>query len=129
VDQVTITNLHSVWDSGLLEEHLREIKKTPAEYAAMLNQRFQSEKTRDTDVAKWVWESHAAGIETTYGAMQPLIPLEPVDAATDCSAENAKVYALRIHLGRSYLDQAVPAIDRQLARAGFRLAALLNAIW
>jgi hypothetical protein len=129
LDAVTISNLHSVWDSGLLEEHLREIKKTPSEYAAILNQRFQSEKTRDSDVAKWVWESHAAGIDTTYAAMQPLIPLEPVDAATDCNAENAKVYALRIHLGRDYLDKSVPVIDRELAKAGFRLAALLNAIW
>jgi hypothetical protein len=119
LDSVTISNLHSVWDSGLLEEHLREIKKTPAEYAAILNQRFRADKTGDTDVAVWVWESHKAGIETTYGAMQPLIPLEPVDAATDCNAENAKVYALHIHLGREYLDKSVPVIDRQLAQAGF----------
>jgi len=129
LDTVTITNLHSAWDSGLLEEHLREIKKTPAEYAAILNQRYQPDKASDLNVAKWVWESHKAGIETTYGAMQPLIPLEPVDATTDCNAENAKVYALHIHLGREYLDKAIPVIDRQLAKAGFRLAALLNAIW
>jgi len=133
LDSVTISNLHSVWDSGLLEAHLREIRKTPAEYAAILNQRFQSEKAqwapRDADVAAWVWESHKAGIDTTYGAMQPLIPLEPVDGPTDCNAGNAKIYALHIHLGREYLDQSSVVIDRELAKAGFRLAAMLNAIW
>jgi hypothetical protein len=133
VDSPTISNLHSVWDSGLLEEHFRNIRKTPAEYAAMLNQRFAAQKAQwapvNADVATWVWESHAAGIQTTYGAVQPLIPLEPADAATDCTAENAKIYSLHVRLGREYLDKSLPVIDRELAKAGFRLAAMLNSIW
>jgi hypothetical protein len=136
IDAVTISNLHSVWDSGLLEEHLRQVHKTPAEYAALLNQRFQPEKAQwaphfsgNEDVTKWVWESHAAGIDTTYGAIQPAIPMEPANGATDCNAENAKVYAEHIRLGSDYLEKAIPVIDKELAKAGYRLAALLNSIW
>ena len=77
----------------------------------------------------WVWESHAAGVETTFGALHPGIPAEPETGKTDCNAESAKVYALQIHLGPDYLEKTAPVIDQQIAKAGFRLAAMLNAIW
>jgi len=133
MDSVTISNLHSVWDSGLLGERLRKIGKTSVEYAAILNQRYSAQKAewapQNADVSKWVWESHAAGIATTYNAIQPSIPLEASSAPTDCNAENAKIYAMRVQLGEDYLDKAIPVIDQELAKAGYRLAAMLNAIW
>ena len=47
----------------------------------------------------------------------------------DCNAETLKVYKLDIHLGPDYVAKAVPVIDEQIAKAGFRLAATLNEIW
>ena len=133
MDSVTISNLHSTWDSGILEQHLRKIGKSPAEYAQFLNNRFEAQRPewapKEANVAKWVAESHAAGIATTYNAMDTPLPLAPAHGATDCNAENAKVYAMHIHLNEKYVDASIPVIDRELAKAGYRLAAMLNALW
>lgn len=131
LDQVSISNLHSAWDSGLLEERLQSSHETAVQLAGELARRFAP--TRNTwsggDAQSWAWESHAAGIRTTYGGLRPPIPEEPVSGKTDCSAESQKVYALHIHLDREYAGAADPVIDEQLAKAGFRLAKILNEIW
>ncbi len=132
-NSVAISNLHSIWDSGLIEEHLRDVHETPAQYAAGLNQRFAAEKNGwappTADVPAWIWEGHALANETTFGALQPQIPVQPDSGKTDCNAESEKVYLLHIHLGKEYMERAMPVIDQQLAKAGFRLAAMLNEIW
>ncbi len=132
LDAASISNLHSIWDSGLLEQHLRDLHQTVAQYAASLNQRFAAEKAKwapsPADVNTWVWESHAAGNRVTFGAIEPPIPMEPETGKTDCNAESAKVYALHVHLNQAYLNKATPVIDEQIAKAGFRLAEMLNEI-
>ena len=133
LNSITISNLHSIWDSGLIEEHLRVLQETPAQYAASLDQRFAAQKAgwspQPTDVPAWIWEIHALGNETVFGALQPPIPVQPDQGKTDCNAESEKVYMLHIHLDKTYMDKASPVIDQQLAKAGFRLAAMLNEIW
>jgi hypothetical protein len=132
LDAVTISNLHSIWDSGLLEKRLKKARQEPEQFAAALNRKFASDRTawtKDMNPGRWVWEIHEAGVETTYGALQPAIPLQPVNRRTDCNAESATVWKLHIRLGPDYEKAAGPVIDQQLAKAGFRLAAFLNEIW
>ena len=128
---VSISNLHSIWDSGLIEQRLRDAKETAAQYAADLNKRFQARRAEwsTTDVNAWAWQSHALANGVVYGALEPPIPVESASGKTDCNAESLKVYQLQVHPGRDYERKALPVIDEQLARAGFRLAAVLNAIW
>jgi nuclease S1 len=94
------TNLHAVWDFGLLDkrtydwgEHVRRLEETwPA----------GSLVPEGGSPADWAWQAHEAAIRSAY-------PM-PEDRRLD----------------GAYLDAALPVVDLQLARAGARLARLLN---
>jgi len=72
--------------------------------------------------------SHAFAVAD--GDLKPRIPVESATAGladqSVCAAEHAKVAALRISIGDNYAAQAMPIIREQLAKAGYRLAGLLN---
>jgi len=123
-------NLHSIWDYKLIEHQLALQKKTQPAYADALNARFNARyatMTKGNDPVAWAWEGHAIAVSTAYGALQPGIPVETPNAKIVCNAERDKVQALHIAIGDAYFAKAMPVIDDQLATAGFRLAALLNA--
>ncbi len=94
-------NLHAVWDAGLIER--RGLK--PSEYARRLTRQIDrgsvSRMERGT-VVDWVLESHRAAVETSYQ-----LPPDRV-------------------LGDDYADKALPVVDEMLAKAGVRLAKILN---
>ena len=69
----------------------------------------------------------------TYGDLLPRISVEPATAVPAdrdaCNAEREKVAALHISIGgpgHPYAALAMTAIREQLAKAGYRLAGLLN---
>ena len=127
------TNLHTLWDSGLIDAALSERGLTAEELAEHLDVRYRKDSeawgSREADLERWVWEVHQVAIETTYGKLHPAIPVEPADASSDCSAETARVRALNIVAGRDYQGAAMEVIEPLLARAGYRLAGLLNELW
>jgi len=106
---------------------------TAEELAEHLDVRYRKDSegwgSREADLERWVWEVHQVAIETTYGKLHPAIPVEPADASSDCSAETARVRALNIVAGRDYQGAAMEVIEPLLARAGYRLAWLLNELW
>ena len=123
-------NLHSIWDYKLIQHQLVLQKKTQPAYADALSARFDARyaaMTKGNDPVAWAWEGHAIAISTAYGALQPGIPVEAPNPKSVCNAERDKVQALHIAIGDAYFAKAMPVIDEQLATAGFRLAALLNA--
>jgi hypothetical protein len=70
------------------------------------------------------WESKQLARADIYDALQ--IPIEPCAPATDsCSNAPARV----VELNAAYMNHAETIAGRQLAKAGFRLASLLNGIW
>jgi nuclease S1 len=94
-------NLHAVWDSGILEEHDRDAHH----YAERLNVWLKSQPEgvfQDGSVADWAMESHQIAKEHVY-----MLP------------DNRK-------LGEGYYRANAPVVDQQLAKAGVRLAQLLN---
>jgi hypothetical protein len=100
----TSTNLHSVWDSRMLEF----LGLSYSEYTAFLD--FASAE----QIAAWT-----AGDYVSWSA--------------DAMAARPTVYALpdaepgtTPRLGWDYLDAATPIIEAQLLKAGLRLAAVLN---
>jgi nuclease S1 len=117
-------DLHAVWDSTIarrLEESGGTIDATPH----MLEQ-YAEEKAHDAwipghteDIA---WESNQIARSDIYAALQ--IPVEPCEpAAAICSNEP------EVELSSAYMDHADMIAGHQLAKAGFRLASLLNEIW
>lgn len=125
-------NLHAIWDYKLIQHQLELDKLSQPAYADTLNGRFSARyaaltKGKPDDAVAWAWDAHAIAISIVYGALQPGIPVETPDSKTACAAERDKVQALHIAIGDAYFGKAMPVIDEQLATAGFRLAALLNA--
>ena len=128
-----VTNLHALWDSGILESFLLESHLSQEDFARQLDSRyrdrFQEWGSKNRDLDQWAWEVHEVGARITYGALVPRIPVEPAGGPSDCAAESAKVRALNIVIGKDYEQTAMGAIGPLLTRAGFRLAELLNQVW
>ena len=98
------TNLHSLWDSGMI----RRTKKSWSEYAKELaanitpHQRIQY---GTLNPVVWATESHKLAVNNAYAI--------PKDG----------------RIGQEYLDTNIPVIERRLSVAGVRLAVLLNAVF
>jgi len=94
-------NLHAVWDSGIVEA----LDPDARHYAERLNEWLASEPEGTYDngsVVDWAMESHDIAKDHAYALPQ-----------------NRK-------LGAEYYQANVPVVDQQLAKAGVRLARLLN---
>lgn len=105
------TNLHAVWDTGLI--NLSD--ETEAARADRLLADVRSRPpAAGLDVVKWAEESHALAEARVY-AYPGFSPAGPP--------------ANPIVLDESYRAQALLAIDRQMSIAGVRLAAILNGIF
>ena len=98
------TNLHRVWDSGLI----RRTKKPWLACATELQQAITPEQVaqwKSTDPVEWATESYKLALSHAYA-----IP------------ENGQI-------GQAYLERCLPVVNERLAMAGVRLATLLNEIF
>lgn len=123
-------NLHAIWDYKLIQRELEREHQTQPQFAAALNQKFSERWTEwgqpKVDALAWAWEGHAIAHDVAYGDVYPHIPVETPNKDASCDAERDKVAALHISIATGYADQVEPVIEGQLAKAGYRLAALLN---
>jgi hypothetical protein len=127
------TNLHSLWDFGILDEALLERHLTERDFAGELDNRYQGNfedwAGKKQSLEQWVWDVHKIGVQITYGKLRPPIPVEAPHAVDDCAAGAAKIRALNIVIGKDYQRSAVETIEPLLAMAGYRLAGMLNRVW
>jgi hypothetical protein len=100
------TNLHSVWDSRMLDF----LGLSYSEYTAFLD--FAT----PDQIAQWTAGDYATWAEDAMAA-RPTVYALP-DAGSDEVPR----------LGWDYLDTATPIIEQQLLKAGLRLAAVLNRV-
>ncbi len=127
-------NLHTIWDSRLIARELAAANSTQPEYAQQLDRSFAESWSAwgesRADALAWAWEGHKLAETIAYGDLRPVIPVEPASAGeaddAGCSAERDRVGALHIAIDDKYGAEAVPVIREQLAKAGYRLAGLLN---
>ena len=101
------SNLHSIWDSTII----RRLGSDEAEIAQHLNQGItplQKKQWRQGRPREWAWESHLLAVRVAYGALPAGSPKR---------------------LDEDYLAQAAAVAEEQLAKAGIRLAALINQVW
>ena len=120
-------NLHSAWDTTIVRRLESSIDSgRPETTARRLEQTYANEKALDAwipghtdDIA---WESNQIARSDIYAALK--IPVEPCDPpAAMCGNEP------EVSLSPTYMDRADELAGHQLAKAGFRLASLLNGIW
>ena len=123
-------NLHAIWDYKLLERDLANRKSSEADFAKALDRKFAIHWTewgeQKPDTEEWAWEGQALARSVTYGDLKPSIPVEAPNPQVLCDAERDKVAALHVSINDSYFRQTIPVIEEQLAKAGYRLAGLLN---
>jgi hypothetical protein len=130
-------SLHAIWDTQLIARSLDSDHLTQPQYARKLDERFAGRWAEwgesKANFLAWAWDSHGIAESVAYGDLRPRIPTEPgEDRPADkeaCSIERERVSALHISIGASYDAEALPVIREQLAKAGYRLAGLLNSIF
>jgi nuclease S1 len=127
-------NLHAVWDTYLVRRLTGHRNATW--FADMLEQRWQTKvsgwQQAPIDVDGWAWETHRVAVQTAYGKLPVAIPspsASPVAARVDCRVVSERMLALHERLMQPYQDDAGPAAEEQLAKAGVRLAMVLNQLW
>lgn len=96
-------NLHSLWDSGLIEHQNLSYKQMAINYDTATPE--QIAKWQSDDPLIWLWESYQVS-SILYTEV----------------AENNK-------LGEDYYNDHIPVIQKQIEKAGIRLAGELNAIF
>jgi S1/P1 Nuclease len=100
------TNLHRVWDSGLLGRMAPE-----DELYAKLSKAVTAETLRQWSrgtVEDWAEEGHQIAKQTVYGRLPGVPKTEPAQ------------------LGEAYERAAQPVVEQQIEKAGARLAFVLN---
>jgi hypothetical protein len=125
-----------MWDYEFLNHEMKTQKLSEEELAAKIDDEFADQGKQwlreKTDIAGWTWEAHKLGINIVYGLLNPSLPVAPADAGlvpgkAVCDAERAKVADMHIPINQNYMDIALSTIHRQIAKAGYRLADVLNA--
>jgi hypothetical protein len=119
-------NLHDAWDNAIvrgLEDSLDSGRPEPT--AHKLEQSYGGEKALDTwnpgHTGNIAWESHQIARAEIYAPLH--IPVEPCESHALCDIKP------EVALSPAYMDHAEVIAGHQLAKAGFRLASLLNEIW
>lgn len=115
-------NLHQAWDSGMLEE----ISGNDVSLTDELSQHIKPDWKHGT-VDDWAWESHEIAVRDAYAPLG--LAKEPFMTLASCLAAPAGVRNRTVTLSRHYLEMNEPVLREQLAKAGVRLAALLNGLW
>ncbi len=101
------SNLHAWWDSKVVSR-LGGDKET---VAARLSASISAEQKKGWEMGSprdWTWESHLVAVRVAYGGLPPGNPKE---------------------LDDGYLRQGALVAEEQLAKAGIRLAKVLNDAW
>jgi hypothetical protein len=118
------TNLHSVWDSGLLglmgkeDDLLPVYEKDAAKH---------ENKWARGSVSDWAEESHKEAQRTTYGRLPKVAAGTPItiDAKYDKKAEPLVSQQIE-KAGVRYVKESEPLVKQQIEKAGVRLARVLN---
>jgi S1/P1 Nuclease len=122
-------NLHNAWDTAVVYRLEDTVDSgSPEATAHKLEQIYANQRDADTwkpgQTDNIAWESHEVARTQIYGALG--IPVEP------CQPDNntcANAPAGPVDLDGAYMSKASMIAGQQLAKAGFRLASLLNGLW
>jgi hypothetical protein len=127
-------NLHQVWDVDIIDKFSGGA--SPQILARDLDEKFRAQipvwESQPADFSAWAWESHELAVSVAYGRLPRRIEVElprRVASCTDDDHVSRRMLQLHEDLGADYQSVAAPVVEQQLAKAGARLAALLNSLW
>jgi len=127
-------NLHEVWDVEIIERFLNGQSLQQA--ADGLDRKFRAKipawQSKPADFTSWAWESHQKAESTAYGRLPVKVAIETPRSIESCADDDhisTRMLHLNENLDAAYQDAAAPVAQELLAKAGIRLAALLNSIW
>ena len=127
-------NLHGIWDSSIIQRMKR--RETVEQWADSIDRRFSSQAARwqkaGINLNDWAWESHELAYSVVYSKLPVAIPVEepePTKSCVDDGHVSARLLKLHERVSQQYVDAVAPTIDEQIAKAGIRLAMILNQIW
>jgi hypothetical protein len=108
--------LHGVWDTDIVKRALRGSNET--EYAKELVKKYREQigKWQGGDVRVWMNESHSLSKLVTYGNLPKF----------ECGKEWESTIVTPVPLPESYMTTAAATVPAQLAKAGARIAWMLN---
>jgi hypothetical protein len=114
------TNLHSVWDTDLVDRQFKSQTETAAA-KGLIQKHGATAKTEDWmtkgTVDDWIAEAHKLAVDVTYGKLP---------GGFACGKDMEKK---RIKLTNEYLQAGQDIVEIQIAKAGYRLAGMLNRIF
>ena len=133
-------NLHGVWDTelpmrvGNIQDSSRDadVKTFAVALTAEFDTDIKTWQRAPIDLDQWAWDSHELAVSVAYGKLPAPVPVEKPTAITTCADDKNvgnRMMALDEKLGADYLASVAPVIKQQLAKAGTRLALVLNQIW
>jgi hypothetical protein len=127
-------NLHGIWDSAIIQR-IRGTA-TVAQWAADLDHEFSARvggwEKEDVNVDDWAWESHELADSVVYARLPVALRVEKPEPVKSCADDNhVSTRLLKLHeqVSQAYVDAVGPTINQQIAKAGVRLAIVLNQIW
>lgn len=133
-------NLHSAWDNDLLERtaHIQKdaMDAGVLEFSKRLESKYHSQmkswRKTGIDPVLWAWETHRYALDPAYGHLPVKVAMEQPVAVADCAGHDhvsRRLLALHETIDENYLSAAEPVIEEQIAKAGTRLALILNQVW
>jgi len=143
-------NLHGLWDFGIYQREFKDksMHGSAAEYrtgfkeqsvqqsAGLFDRQFASQEAKwmrgPLDIDAWTWESFRLAKTIVYGNLPVKVPVEQPVENHSCSEDNhisARMFKLDEDIEQPYQRVALPVFEQQLAKAGARLALVLNQIW
>lgn len=133
-------NLHEIWDHNIPEKlgsiHSRSHMQDVRRFSDTLMREFTAQiaqwKSEPVDIRAWALESHKIAVEDAYGKLpHHVTPENPTRIGTCKDDHNVarRMLALHENVDEKYVNEVKPALEEQLAKAGARLAMLLNQVW
>lgn len=119
-------NLHALWDGAIvaaLDASDTQLASNIEGYISKLDEQTRTEWSGG-NVDDWAWESHLIAQVNIYAKLQ--IPTEPVGFPNGCKEAPAEITNFKPQVDTLYIDTMKPIVRDQLAKAGLRLAKLLN---
>ncbi len=108
--------LHGVWDTDIVKRALRGTSES--DYAKELVKKYRERlgTWQSGDVRSWMNESHSLSKLVTYAALPNFV----------CGKEWASTIVTPVPLPEAYMENAAATVPAQLAKAGARIAWMLN---
>jgi S1/P1 Nuclease len=145
-----VPNLHELWDYAIYQRAFKDpnMQESATEYrsgfkvrtvqqsADEFDRQFASQEAAwmrgKIDIDAWTWESFRIAKTVVYGKLPVPVPVEQPAGNHSCSENDhisTRMLKLDEQIGWHYQKIALPVYEQQLAKAGARLALILNDIW